>query len=716
MSQSASLLVELFTEELPPKSLKRLGESFSQQIVKKLITLGLVDSSAQFKSFASPRRLAVWIDTVLDKAPDSQLNEKLLPVSIALLENGQAAPPLIKKLASLGVQQVDINALERRGEGKNEAFYIALKKPGVTIALGLQEAIEFSISQLPIAKTMHYQLHYGQDNETNVQFVRPAHRLIALHGSDIVPVTALGLSAGRTTLGHRFLSKGEIQITHADDYEEKLLSEGKVIANYQDRLHVIQTQLLSKAGQFSVLMPETLLEEVTSLVEWPVVYACSFEKEFLDVPQECLILTMQTNQKYFALTDAQNKLVNQFLIVSNIETSTPKDIISGNERVVRPRLSDAKFFYQQDRKIPLHQRFEDLAKVVYHNKLGNQKERLLRISAIAQYLSAQVSQSFSDSTQQTQEYIDLCARGAILMKADLLTDMVGEFPELQGIMGRYYALNDHENPEVAAACAEHYLPRFAGDQLPSSRVGLILALADKLETIVGIWGIGLAPTGEKDPFAIRRHALGICRLMIENNLPINLRPLLEFTLMQFESSEVKTNASLTDILNFIKERLKSYLKESQGVTFTTEEIESVLANIDGQFNEVPRKLLAVHEFLKLPQASILANANKRLNNILKKNAAENTHQIDENLLHLPAEKKLYATLQELDPLIQQAFINQDFQASLKLLTHVSAPIEEFFADVMVMDPDADKRRNRLALLSKLHQQMNQVADLSQLVS
>jgi len=716
MSQSASLLVELFTEELPPKSLKRLGESFSQQIVKKLITLGLVDSSAQFKSFASPRRLAVWIDTVLDKAPDSQLNEKLLPVSIALLENGQAAPPLIKKLASLGVQQVDINTLERRGEGKNEAFYIALKKPGVTIALGLQEAIEFSISQLPIAKTMHYQLHYGQDNETNVQFVRPAHRLIALHGSDIVPVTALGLSAGRTTLGHRFLSKGEIQIKHADDYEEKLLSEGKVIANYQDRLRVIQTQLLSKAGQFSVLMPETLLEEVTALVEWPVVYACSFEKEFLDVPQECLILTMQTNQKYFALTDAQNKLVNQFLIVSNIETSTPEDIISGNERVVRPRLSDAKFFYQQDRKIPLHQRFEDLEKVVYHNKLGNQKERLLRISAIAQYLSAQVSQSFSDSTQQTQEYIDLCARGAILMKADLLTDMVGEFPELQGIMGRYYALYDHENPEVAAACAEHYLPRFAGDQLPSSRVGLILALADKLETIVGIWGIGLAPTGEKDPFAIRRHALGICRLMIENNLPINLRPLLEFTLMQFESSEVKTNASLTDILNFIKERLKSYLKESQGVTFTTEEIESVLANIDGQFNEVPRKLLAVHEFLKLPQASILANANKRLNNILKKNAAENTHQIDENLLHLPAEKKLYATLQELDPLIQQAFINQDFQASLKLLTHVSAPIEEFFADVMVMDPDADKRRNRLALLSKLHQQMNQVADLSQLVS
>jgi glycyl-tRNA synthetase beta chain len=301
------------------------------------------------------------------------------------------------------------------------------------------------------------------------------------------------------------------------------------------------------------------------------------------------------------------------------------------------------------------------------------------------------------------------------MKADLLTDMVGEFPELQGIMGRYYALFDQENPEVAAACAEHYLPRFAGDQLPLSRVGLILALADKLETIVGIWGIGLAPPGEKDPYAIRRHSLGICRLLIENNLSVNLRPLLEFTLTQFQSSEVQSNASITDILNFIKERLKSYLKESQGVLFTTEEIEAVLANIDGQFNEVPRKLLAVHEFQKLPQASLLANANKRLNNILKKNTADHAQQIDESLLHLPAEKNLYATLQELDPLIQQAFINQDFQASLKLLINVSTPIEVFFADVMVMDPDTDKRRNRLALLSKLHQQMNQVADLSQLV-
>jgi glycyl-tRNA synthetase beta chain len=423
---------------------------------------------------------------------------------------------------------------------------------------------------------------------------------------------------------------------------------------------------------------------------------------------------MQTNQKYFALTDTEGKLVNRFLIVSNIETATPDSIITGNERVVRPRLSDAQFFYQQDRKNPLINRFEELSKVVYHNKLGNQKERILRISAISQYISEFLSLHFADIASVKQEYISYCARAAMLMKADLLTDMVGEFPELQGIMGRYYAVHDQENNEVAAACAEHYLPRFAGDQLPSSRVGLILALADKLETIVGIWGIGLAPTGEKDPYALRRHALGVCRLIVENNLPLNLQDLLQYTLKQFESIEVQKNVLVPEVLHFIKERLKSYVKDSQGIIFSSEEIESVLANIDGQLNEVPKKLLAVHAFQQLPEASILANANKRLNNILKKNTAENTGAINPQIFDQAAEKKLFSTLQEIEPLLAEAFIAQDFQLSLQLLTKVSLPIEEFFTDVMVMDPDLSKRQNRLALLSKLYQQMNQVADLSQL--
>jgi glycyl-tRNA synthetase beta chain len=714
MSQLSPLLVEIFTEELPPKSLKRLGESFSSNIIKRLASLGLVSHQVPYKSFATPRRLAVLIEDVLDKAPDIAVKEKLLPVSIALLENGQASPPLIKKLASLGVHEIILANLERQGEGKNEAFYIELNKAGVSLATGLQEAIDFSISQLPIAKTMHYQIHPGTQHEIAVQFVRPAHRLIALHGKNIVPVSALGLPSGRTTFGHRFLSNGPLEISHANQYEDTLLTEGKVLANYQERLNSIKSQLTSQAGQYSVLMPDALLEEVASLVEWPIVYACEFEKEFLDVPQECLILTMQTNQKYFALTDTEGKLVNRFLIVSNIETATPDSIITGNERVVRPRLSDAQFFYQQDRKNPLINRFEELSKVVYHNKLGNQKERILRISAISQYISEFLSLHFADIASVKQEYISYCARAAMLMKADLLTDMVGEFPELQGIMGRYYAVHDQENNEVAAACAEHYLPRFAGDQLPSSRVGLILALADKLETIVGIWGIGLAPTGEKDPYALRRHALGVCRLIVENNLPLNLQDLLQYTLKQFESIEVQKNVLVPEVLHFIKERLKSYVKDSQGIIFSSEEIESVLANIDGQLNEVPKKLLAVHAFQQLPEASILANANKRLNNILKKNTAENTGAINPQIFDQAAEKKLFSTLQEIEPLLAEAFIAQDFQLSLQLLTKVSLPIEEFFTDVMVMDPDLSKRQNRLALLSKLYQQMNQVADLSQL--
>lgn len=714
MTQSAPLLIELLTEELPPKSLKRLGESFAQQILKKLVADGLVKENADYRSFASPRRMAIYIADVLEKANDHHVKEKLLPISIALTPEGKPSAPLLKKLASLGVHEVDLDRLERQGEGKNEAFFIALNKPGIELAAGVQNALDVSIAQLPIAKTMHYQINPGTKEAIDVQFVRPAHRLIALHGASIVPVQALGIKANRITLGHRFLSNGELEIADADSYEAVLTSQGKVIPHFQDRLTSIKSQLLQHAGPHQVLMPDALLEEVNSLVEWPKVYSCEFEKAFLEIPQECLILTMQTNQKYFALTDSTGKLVNQFLIVSNIETTSPESITSGNERVVRPRLSDAKFFYQQDLKVPLIEKFEQLSKVVYHNKLGNQQERIRRIIPIAQHISRVVSEHYQDSAQITAEYIQLCERGAMLMKADLLTDMVGEFPELQGIMGRYYASHDGENHEIAQACAEHYLPRFAGDHLPTSRIGLILALADKLETIVGIWGIGLSPTGEKDPYALRRHALGVCRLIIENNLPIDLVQLLEFCLSQFKSEEVQQKASIADILQFLKDRLKSYVKESGEITYTTEEIEAVLSNIKGQFFEVPKKLQAVHHFQQLPQASILANANKRLNNILKKNFTEDIGEVDANLLELQAEKNLFNTLQELEPQLKSAFLQQNFALSLESLTQVSKPVEAFFNDVMVMDPDLKKRQNRLALLNQLHQQLNQVADLSQL--
>lgn len=704
---TAPLLIELLTEELPPKSLKKLGEHFSQHIFDKLLQLNLLAPQASFEAFATPRRLAILIDQVLDKSSTQPIREKLLPVSIALDANGQATAPLIKKLGALGLSEIQIDSLERSGEGKNEALYVTLTKPGITLADGVQTALNASIAQLPIAKTMHYQLNPGTANEVAVQFVRPVHRLTALYGSAIVPVTVFGLNAGNTTLGHRFLSTGDIPITSAANYENTLIEKGHVIPNFAKRLAMIHQGLLDTAGSLKVLMPQSLLEEVNSLVEWPAVYSCSFEKEFLEVPQECLILTMQTNQKYFALTDANHQLVNQFLIVSNIVTSTPEKIISGNERVVRPRLADARFFFTQDRKKKLIERVPELSKVVYHNKLGNQLERIERIEAIAKALASKIAPSNTELVQQA-------SRGALIMKTDLLTDMVGEFPELQGVMGTYYANHDGEHPDVARACSEHYLPRFAGDQLPMTTVGTILALADKLETIVGIWGIGLSPTGEKDPYALRRHALGICRLLIEKQLPIRLEDILSMTKGFFKTDEVQKNADLTLIEQFIVDRLRSYLKDIDGITYTTEEVEAVIANSRGDLMNVTKKLIAVRSFSQMPQAADLANANKRISNILKKNELPLPALVNADLFSLEPERILFREMGELGEKIDVAIEQANYTQALQLLALISPAVSGFFADVMVNDPDLALRTNRLALLNMLHYQMGRVADLSML--
>ncbi len=705
--RTAPLLIELLTEELPPKSLKKLGESFSQKIFDHLARLDLLAPNASFKSFATPRRLAILIDLVYEKSSDKQVKEKLLPVSIALDANGNMSAPLLKKLNSLGISEPRIEEFERIGEGKNEAFYISLTKPGIALVEGAQEALNSSIAGLPIAKTMHYQLNPGTPEEIPVQFVRPVHGLVALFGSDIIPLNVFGLHARNTTLGHRFLSKGPISIHDASEYENILIQQGKVLPSFNGRLEKISQDLISTAGSLNVLMPQSLLEEVNSLVEWPAVYACSFEKEFLEVPQECLILTMQTNQKYFALTDAQGKLVNQFLIVSNIATATPEKIISGNERVVRPRLSDARFFYTQDRKRKLFDRVPELAKVVYHNKLGNQLERIARVEAIAKGIAGNIGTAQED-------LVALSSRAALIIKTDLLTDMVGEFPELQGIMGTYYANHDQENPDVASACSEHYLPRFAGDVLPSTMVGTVLALADKLETIVGIWGIGLSPTGEKDPFALRRHALGVCRLLVEKNLPLNLVTLLTEVKAAFNFEEVQKNADLGTITNFVMDRLRSYLKEHDGITYSSEEVEAVLANCAGDLTKLPEKLSAVRSFSQMEMASDLANANKRISNILKKNELPIPSQVNVSLLTAAAEKELFSEMTLVTPQIDQAMKDSDFTKSLLLLAQLSSAVTGFFADVMVNDPDLQLRGNRLALLTQLHQQMSRIADLSQL--
>ncbi len=709
---TAPLILELFTEELPPKALKKLGQSFSESIEQSLKSQGLLADSSVTTSYATPRRLAVHLSKVLDKAPNRAVKEKLLPVSIALDAEGKPTAPLLKKLASLGHPDITVNQLERQGSDKSEAFYLTIDVTGQTLATGLQNAVEQAITKLPIPKVMRYQIAPGTAQVKDVEFVRPAHGLLAVHGTTTISIEALGLQSKNTTIGHRFLSKGPITISHADEYASTLEKDGKVIANYSARIEKIRDALNKASNGQSVLMPDSLLEEVCSLVEWPVIYKCEFEKEFLEVPQECLILTMQTNQKYFAMTDKNGKLSNQFLIVSNIETKTPEAIISGNERVVRPRLADAKFFYEQDRKKSLFERTPLLSKVVYHNKLGTQLERTERVSKIAQSIATELKKNNAAIS------VELAERAAKIAKADLLTDMVGEFPELQGIMGRYYALNDNEHPDVAAACMEHYSPKFAGDALPNTDTGTILALADKLETLVGIWGIGLAPTGEKDPFALRRHALGICRILLEKKLALNVSNLITTTLAAFAQDEVKKNVDVTVIHGFILDRLRAYLKDQSwgGKNYSTNEVESVVSQLPEVFNDVLDRLKAVRLFGALDESAALAAANKRIGNILKKVDFKIPDTVNHDLLTLDAEKSLAAALNNIMPKVNASFKAGNFTDALQAFATLRTDVDNFFNDVMVMDPNTALRDNRLALLTQMHGLMNQVADIGKLAA
>ncbi len=704
-SQSATLLIEVFTEELPPKSLRRLGDAFSEGIFAALKSAGLVNEASQATSFATPRRLAVQISNVLDQAPDYPVREKLLPTSIAFDVQGKATPPLLKKLGALGYGEIDITTLEKSGEGKNEALYLNVIAKGAALEHTAQTALEQTLSKLPIAKMMHYQVLQKDGQLADVQFARPAHRIIALHGNKTLNISSLGINAGNQTEGHRFLAPGNVTIVTADSYENELQIKAKVIPGFNQRRAQIETALLKAAGSDLVLMPDSLLDEVTALVEWPAIYECHFDQEFLEVPQECLILTMQTNQKYFALTDKQGKLRNRFLIVSNIETTKPDAIISGNERVVRPRLADARFFFQQDQKRSLASRVADLAKVVYHNQLGNQLERTKRVQGLAVGIAKKL---------HSDEKLASCA--AEIAKTDLLTDMVGEFPELQGIMGRYYAIHDGENPEVAAACSEHYMPRFAGDALPQTVTGTILAIADKLETLVGIWGVGLAPTGDKDPYALRRHALGICRLLLEKNLPLSLPELIELARSQFPQKDVQEKANTAAIYEFIIDRLRTYLRDQSvaSKSFTSAEIDAVLSQEPAQINDLIQRLTALREFNALPEAAQLAAANKRISNILKKTTTPIPASCSSKLLQIPAEASLQKALESIAPALNAAYEKRQFVELLKALVALSTPIDQFFADVMVMDPNPELRDNRLALLQQLHQKMNLVADLGKL--
>ena len=705
-----TLTVELLTEELPPKALSRLGAAFADGLAGGLRERGFLTDASVVERFATPRRLAARITAVAATSADVVQREKILPLSVALDAEGKPTTAFRKALARRGREALadrwpdaseGSDRLARESDGKADAIYLHSIAKGSALVAGLSSALADTVAKLPIPKVMTYQRPDGSDQK----FVRPAHRLVALHGADVVPVSVLGLEAGRITEGHRFQGERTITLADADDYAARLEADGKVMADLDGRRAAIAAALQTQAAALDAsLRPDAdyaaLLDEVTALTENPAIYAGAFGSEFLDVPQECLILTMRTNQKYFPLFDRAGKLRQEFLIVSNMRLDDPSRIVQGNERVIRPRLADAKFFFDQDRKTRLADRVARLSAVVYHNKLGSQLQRVERL----QKLAGQIAQLIGADAGMAQH-------AAALAKADLLTDMVGEFPELQGIMGRYYALHDGEAAEVADAIEQHYRPKFAGDRLPEGPVAIVVALADKLDTLAGIYGIGLVPTGDKDAFGLRRHALGVLRILIEKKLPVELSALLRLAAGRFAPDLLSPDV-VAALHGFMLERLRGLLRDAG---YTANEIEAVLSQKPERIDLVPARLAAVREFGALPEAAALAAANKRIQNILKKSDAEQAG-IDPGLLSDAPEQTLHAALLAAEPKVGADLVAGRYTDALKALAGLRGEVDAFFDKVLVNADDPQVRANRHALLRRLGALMNQVADISKLAA
>ena len=705
---SDTLLVELFTEELPPKALKQLGDAFANELTNGLKARGYLQESATPVTFATPRRLAVFLTGVADTSPDQPVETKLMPKSVSLTSDGSVSTAFTRKLEGLGRAHLATPTLDAesgpdrivvRNDGKADYVYLLSVAKGQPLVRGLQEALDEAVDRLPIPKVMSYAGpgHYFN----NEKFVRPAHGLVALHGHKVVDVTVLGLTAGRTTHGHRFLSRGDIDLENAESYAPTLEAEGKVIPSFAARRANIVVALERTARSLTPIMPDALLDEVTALVEWPVVYEGSFEEAFLAVPQECLILTMQLNQRYFAMADDAGKLVNRFLVVSNLATSDPSAIVAGNERVLRARLADAKFFFEQDRKQRLEARLPKLRSIVYHNKIGTQADRVERVRVLALRIAPLLNADPG-----------LADRAAALAKADLVTDMVGEFPELQGLMGRYYATHDGEPADVAAAIEQHYWPKAAGGELPLSPVAQTVAIADKLEALAGLFGIGQLPTGDKDPFGLRRAALGIVRILVERKHAVPLSQLVGLAFSSFHAVPAVANAK-DAVLDFIYDRLRGYLRE-QG--FSANQVAAVLDARPDAIADLPARLAAVQAFASLPESAALSAANKRIVNILRKSGSEAAQAVDRARLADGAEQDLYQTFERLTPQVENDFGRGDFTNALRVLATAKPAVDRYFDDVMVMDDDPAIRANRLALLRGVAETMNRVADISKLAS
>ncbi|PIT58460.1 glycine--tRNA ligase subunit beta [Snodgrassella alvi] len=682
---NAPLLIELRTEELPPKALNNLGESLAAGVVEGLEKAQLISGVADYQVFAAPRRLGVLVQNVKPVQADQRMVKKG-PSVAAGMKDGEPTKALLGFARS---NQVEIDQLSQIDDGKQMVFAYEYTQAGQPLSALLSDILNLAIKKLPIPKVMHW-------GSSAYSFVRPVHGLVMLHGTETVAGSVLGLSSQNWTLGHRFLSEGRITFNHAADYAQQLLEQGKVVASFAERRARIE-QSLSEAEQAlhaQVAYAEGLLDEVTALVEWPVVLQAGFDERFLQVPQECLILTMQQNQKYFPLLNSEGKLINRFLLVSNLQTENPVHIIHGNERVLRARLADAEFFYLQDQKTSLASRLSRLENVVYHNKLGSQAERVQRITQLATAIAPLLGVD-----------VNKAARAAELAKADLLTDMVGEFPELQGTMGKYYALHDGEDTNVAVAIEQHYWPRFASDALPDNLLGTVVALADKLETLLGIWGIGLIPTGDKDPYALRRSTLGILRMLMQHNLA--LTPLIQAAFDTFPAGKLAAN-TVSEVAEFMQARLAILLQNN----YAQDVVAAVLAGNVENLGELEARLAAVTQFKRLDEATALIAANKRVHNLLKKVDISALPAMATTLLQQQDEQNLYQATEQVAIKIQAALKQQNFVQALAELTGIKEKVDTFFTNVMVMDENEAIRNNRLALLLFLSHQMNAVADIA----
>ena len=692
MSDTRDFLLELGTEELPPLALPELEKAFAAGIRSGLAEAAL--PHGEVRSFATPRRLAVLVRDLVVMQPALAIKLKGPPASAAFDKDGKPTAAAIKFAEKCGA---DVSALTRVTEGKGEFLYFAGSKPGLATAGLLAGIVQRSLDQLPIPKRMRW-------GASAAEFVRPVHWLVMLFGSDVIPARILDTHAGRATRGHRFMAPQEFSLARPADYENVLRDQGKVIPDFGERRTRIAEQVIAAAGTLKgeALLSDSLLDEVTALVEWPTAIAGSFEARFLELPREVLISTLQQHQRYFPLQSAGAKLLPHFITVSNIESRDPSKVRAGNERVVRPRLSDAAFFWSQDRKQPLAALLPALDAVTFQAKLGSIGDKVRRVVTLAGEIALLI-----DADRVKAE------RAATLAKCDLLSSMVGEFPELQGVMGRYYAVADGEAADVAAAIDEHYLPRGAGGALPSTGAGVAVALADKLDTLAGIFSIGQKPSGTKDPFGLRRAAIGTLRIVIEKKLSLDLRALVT---RACALQPVQNAGAAGELWDYMVERLRAYFLDSGSTggvaNVTTEMFDAVRASSPVSPLDFAARLGALVKFMALPEATSLAAANKRISNILKKAEGVAAAAVDVTCLREPAEKALHEALAGIVAEVDRALGRRDYSEALARLATLRPAVDGFFDGVMVNAEDVALRRNRLALLAQLRLQFTRIADLS----